>query len=169
MPDTPNDRFARLFSDTRAALRRYVRRKVKSREATEDIVQEAYLHTFQYGAKAHTPRAMLFTIARNLAANARRRQQVREPGEDRQPVEEVDAASSPEDIVLSEQRIQLLRDTVERLPPKCRAVFSLKVFYDLTHDEIAQRLGISRKTVENHMVFAMRHAHERLKRHREPT
>src|SRR5262245_5051950 len=50
MPDSNPEGFARLFSESRAALRRYVLRLVRSREATEEIVQEAFLRTFEQRA-----------------------------------------------------------------------------------------------------------------------
>src|SRR5688572_25167720 len=68
MSDPGHEGFARLFSESRAALRRYVQRLVKSRAVSEEIVQEAFLRTYEQGASVQTPRAFLFSIARNLAS-----------------------------------------------------------------------------------------------------
>ena len=47
-------------------------------------------------------------------------------------------------------------DVIDRLPEKCRLVFILNRFEELSYKEVAERLGISVKTVENQMSKALR-------------
>lgn len=165
MSDPRNDGFSKLFSESREALRRYVQRLVKSKDATEEIVQEAFLRTYEQGARVQTPRAFLFSIARNLAWKSRRHDRVVEEA----PIEGTETAGiykeygSPEDRLLADERIRLLKEAVERLPPQCRAAFTLKVFHDYSYQEIAERLGVSRKTVEKHISAGLRATHGFLK------
>jgi RNA polymerase sigma factor (sigma-70 family) len=49
-----------------------------------------------------------------------------------------------------------LSNEIEKLPPKCRAVFKLSRHEHLSNKEIAARLGISENTVEQHMRKALR-------------
>src|SRR5580698_719842 len=65
--------FVRFFFETRTVLLRYVRRSIESPETAEEIVQEAFLRTYEQGDRVEVPRAFLFSIARNLAANANRK------------------------------------------------------------------------------------------------
>lgn len=51
---------------------------------------------------------------------------------------------------------------IETLPEKCRAVFSLSRFENLSHKEIAEKLGISVKTIENQITKAMKVLREAL-------
>jgi RNA polymerase sigma factor (sigma-70 family) len=49
----------------------------------------------------------------------------------------------------------LLYAAIEALPPKCRQVFIMRRFHDLSQDEIARRLGVSRNMVEKHLRLAL--------------
>jgi RNA polymerase sigma-70 factor (ECF subfamily) len=52
-----------------------------------------------------------------------------------------------------ENRVQ---QAIESLPDQCRAVFKLSRFDQLKYQEIADKLGLSIKTVEAHMGRALR-------------
>ncbi|MFM7153350.1 MAG: RNA polymerase sigma-70 factor [Bacteroidota bacterium] len=56
-----------------------------------------------------------------------------------------------------------LHDAIGKLPERCRAVFALSRFEDLSHKEIAERLGISVKTIENQITKAMKLLRESLR------
>src|SRR6187402_1618159 len=49
-----------------------------------------------------------------------------------------------------------LREALNELPEQCRTVFQLSRFEDMKYREIAEKLGISIKTVENHMGKALK-------------
>ena len=48
------------------------------------------------------------------------------------------------------------------LPPKCREVFRLSYIEDLSNREIGEQLGISPRTVENHMYAALKQLRRKL-------
>ncbi len=165
MSNAHDDLFGRLFSESHWALRRYVRRLVGSREAAEDVVQEAFLRTYEHAGDVKIPRAFLFSTARNLAADSRRHNRVAKTDSlgDFDAPGVVSWSASPEGQALADERTRLLKDAVERLTPQCRAAFALKVFHACSYKEIAQRLGISPKTVENHIARALRETHRYLR------
>jgi RNA polymerase sigma factor (sigma-70 family) len=158
--------FSRLFSESNQALRRYVRRLIESRETAEDIVQEAFLRTYEHADRVKTPRAFLFSAARNLAADARRHNRAQKTNSlgDFDALYVVSPGESLEDGVLADERSRLLKEAVERLSPQCRAAFALRVFHACSYKEIAQRLGLSPKTVENHIARALRETNDYLRR-----
>lgn len=49
-----------------------------------------------------------------------------------------------------------LREAIDKLPEKCRAVFKLSYLHDMKNKEIADVLGISLRTVEAHMYKALK-------------
>jgi RNA polymerase sigma-70 factor, ECF subfamily len=164
--DRSDDFLSRLFFDSHRALRRYVRGLVGSKEKAEDIVQEAFLRTYEHRSTVATPRAFLFSAARNLAIDARRHERVAKTDS----VGDVDTSgvvsiSTPESLALADERSRLLREAIEHLPPQCRAVFALKVFHACSYQEIAERLGISVKTVEKHVGRGLKDTHQYVKRH----
>ncbi len=166
MPDSRDALFSKLFAETYGALGRYVRRLVKSRETAEEIVQEAFLRTYQHAASDKAPRAFLYSIARNLATDHRRHARIAQtdtPG-DFAVSGLVSQRESVEARLLADERSRLLKDAIDRLPPRCRTVFVLKVFHACSYQEIAERLGISAKTVENHVARALRETHHYVRR-----
>jgi RNA polymerase sigma-70 factor (family 1) len=56
-----------------------------------------------------------------------------------------------------------LSQAIEELPNKCRAVFKLSRVDNLSNREIAEKMGISIKTVENHITKAQQNLRSSLK------
>ncbi len=50
-----------------------------------------------------------------------------------------------------------IEDAINGLSPKCREVFCLSYIEDMSNKEIAEKLGISVRTVEAHMYTALKH------------
>jgi RNA polymerase sigma-70 factor (ECF subfamily) len=169
MPTTTEPRteiFTKLFAESRQALHRYIQRFVGSSETAKEIVQEAFLRTYRQRESVTTLRAFLFSTARNLAANEYRHRRIMERGalghfgESRVKTEH----ESLETEVLRDERNRLIQEAIDRLPPQCRAAFALRVFHECSYKEVADRLGISAKTVEKHIARGLRETHTYLKR-----
>jgi RNA polymerase sigma-70 factor (ECF subfamily) len=60
-------------------------------------------------------------------------------------------------IEISEENIQeIIKDAISNLPEKCKLVFSLSRYSDMTNKEIAEHLDISIKAVEKHISRALK-------------
>ena len=169
MPTTSETRteiFTKLFAESRQALHRYIRRFVGSSETAQEIVQEAFLRTYRQRESVTTLRAFLFSTARNLAANEYRHRRTVE----RSALGDFDDSrvktehESPETALLRDERNRLIQEAIDRLPPQCRAAFALRVFHECSYKEVADRLGISAKTVEKHIARGLHETHSYLKR-----
>lgn len=165
MTDLDPEAVAALFEKDRGALRRYVRRLLGQQEGSEDIVQEAFLRTCRHSEKIQEPRAFMFTTARNLVADSRRRNRTVNTDHlgDFDSSNVVASGESLEEQVLANERRRLLEEAVARLSPQCRAAFTLRVFGGHSYKEIAQQLCISAKTVENHIARGLRETHQYLR------
>lgn len=143
-------------------LRRVMYRRCGCLETAADIVQETYqrMSAGNLWQQADNPRAMLHRIAANLATDHERRDQIRYRYADQAGLSSEDLQSAdglnPEQITVARQRLDNLVEAVNTLPPKCRTVFVLRKFEELSHAEIAERLGISRNMVEKHLRHAIR-------------
>ena len=169
MPTTSESRteiFTKLFAESRQALHRYIRRFVGSSETAKEIVQEAFLRTYRQRESVTTLRAFLFSTARNLAANEYRHRRTMERnalGDFCQSGVKTEH-ESPETEMLRDERNRLIQEAIDRLPPQCRAAFALRVFHQCSYKEVADRLGISAKTVEKHIARGLRETHGYLNR-----
>ncbi len=153
--------FSRLFLESEQGLRRYVRRLLRNPEATEDIVQEAFLRTYEHAQRVDNPRAFLFSTARNLAFDTSRNERTRKTDTlgDLDALNVVCPGESLEGLLLADEQSRMLREAIELLAPQCRAVFALRIFHSCSYKEIARRLNIAPKTVENHIARALRETH----------
>jgi RNA polymerase sigma-70 factor (family 1) len=158
--------FTKLFTESRQALHRYIQRFVGSSETTKEIVQEAFLRTYRQRESVTTLRAFLFSTARNLAANEYRHRRsvergaLRDCGDSHFKTEH----ESLEAEMLRDERNRLIQEAIDRLPPQCRAAFALRVFHECSYKEVADRLGISAKTVEKHIARGLRETHSYINR-----
>jgi RNA polymerase sigma-70 factor (ECF subfamily) len=61
------------------------------------------------------------------------------------------------------EKIQQVRQEIEKLPDQCKLVFKLSRYEELSQQEIADRLNISIKTVKNHIGKALKTLEENLR------
>jgi RNA polymerase sigma-70 factor (ECF subfamily) len=149
------------YLENEAALKRFLRRFVKSREAADDLAQEAFLRAFaaESGQEIVSPKAFLFKVARNLALNeiAKQSSMTTEPLGDfeGQDVLQDSNQVAVDDAVDGRERIRVLARAIAALPPQCAKVFILRKMQGLSQKEIAARLNISVRTVENHVALGL--------------
>lgn len=58
--------------------------------------------------------------------------------------------------VIGKELERKIHNSIESLPPQCQAVFKLSRFENLTYNEISEKMGLSVKTIENHMIKALK-------------
>ncbi len=143
-------------------LLNFLFRQVNDRDTAADLAQEscARVLAVQHGSRPVLDvRALLYRTARNLVVDRHRRNSVRRH-EDLHALPEAEHPlaprhQQPEEAMASRQVAQAYLDTIEALPPRCREAFMLHAFDELSHAEIAQRMGISVSMVEKHVVRGM--------------
>jgi len=146
---------ASVYLACRNVLAKTVRRIVGSHEV-EDILQEAFVRTFEAGERTviRDTRAFLLRTATNLAFNHVTRAGHRLTGSMEGIGEEllVDDSIAPDVQVDADRRFLTFCRAVGALPDQCRRVFVLRKVHGLSQEEIATQLGIAESTVEKHIA-----------------
>lgn len=62
----------------------------------------------------------------------------------------------PESEIINKEVIAQIHQAIKQLPPKCKVAFTLAKINGLRHKEIAEVMGVSEKTVNNHIVSAIK-------------
>lgn len=146
----------------RACYKHYVRfayRYVKSKDQACDLVQDAYIKLWSNREQlepSKSLRSYMFTIVRNLCLNHIRDHQKRfESLEDKdQSLNALIIHQEKNNVSQTEQTVQIIKKLIEQLPDRQREAFELSRFDGLRHDEIAEVMNISARTVNNHIVSA---------------
>lgn len=137
--------------------------KLSDRGVAADLAQESYARVYAAQASGTTvgnPRALLYQTARNLVIDHLRRGDVR-AGVELASVQAdaVDAPGprdwEPETALASRQGVSALVAAIDGLPTRCREAFMLNRFEGLTYAQVAARMGISVKMVEQHIKHAL--------------
>lgn len=149
---------AELVREHAATLERLAARRLRGEEEAADLVQSVWCRWLERGPAApppRDPRRFLVTMALNLIRDAARGRRRREAG--RQALEPLldPAAPCTERLALARRDRADLVAAVDGLPPRTRAVLLLFRVEGLGYRAIAERLGISPRTVEHHLREAM--------------
>jgi RNA polymerase sigma-70 factor (ECF subfamily) len=171
MSNRSNEFVSSLFERYGRDLSGFLKTRLETQEA-EDVAQKTYLKLLQHPNPdaIHNPHAYLFKTAANLALDHLRRR----TGWLRRHISDCTGAESssaleagPDATVDSVRQLQRFREALASLPPICRTVFLLNRIDGLTHKEIAQRVGISKKSVERYIIKALERCQRRLGRPQE--
>src|SRR5579883_1623275 len=126
----------------RAALQRYLRKYLNSAEDVEDVIKDTYLRIYAIKdySQVESPKAMLLTIAHNLAVELQRRRASRatEAVADFESLSVLDSEPHVEEQLEAKRDFEAFCAAVDSLPPICRRVFVLKKVYRLAQAEIGR-------------------------------
>ncbi len=156
----------RLFQSYYEGLSRYAYSILKNQVAAEDLVQQLFITLWEKRNEleiSSDPKSYLYRSTYNRCLNEVKRMKRR--GVHTEVSEEYDLSSQQDtsQLVLGKELEGRIEDAIETLPEKCREVFRMSRFKELSYKEIAEKMEISIKTVENHMGKALRLMREELK------
>jgi RNA polymerase sigma-70 factor, ECF subfamily len=140
-----------LFFERREEIYIYLVSLGAPPEDAQDMTQESFLKFYvalREGQRIENPRAWLYTVAHNLAMNARLR------GARVFEISEV-ASENPESLVLASERTEQLRLAIGNLSPQQRSCLHLRA-EGFRYREIAGILGINPSTVGEFLQRAVK-------------
>ena len=119
-------------------------------DESKDVVSEVFSHLLASGAtlRPETTEAYLLTGVRNQCRNVIERKKVRE-----RLVRMLSVAATAPTMTDSEQwrMTELMQYVEKRLPAMSQQIFRLRYLREMTCQEVADTLGVSRQTVHHHL------------------
>jgi len=156
--------FEQVFRQHYQNLHVYAITLLKDEAVAEEVVQTIFYRIWERAGKleiAGPIAAYLYRAVHNEALNHFKHLKVR--AEHQLYVSHRNHSIETPAAALSHKETEgRVREALASLPEQCRTVFQLSRFESLRYADIALRLGISVKTVENHMGKALRILRERL-------
>jgi len=107
-------------------------------------------------------KSYLFRAVRNGCMNVLKHVEFREEYKSKREQDHHENQRSGEDEMIVSELEQKIRQAIDRLPMERRKVFIMSRYDGLTYSQIAEKLGISVKTVENQMGKALKTLREEL-------
>ncbi|MDR1864808.1 MAG: RNA polymerase sigma-70 factor [Bacteroidales bacterium] len=153
LPDKELRLFEMIYNAYFPILYNYVANITKDQAEAEDIVGDVFLKLWEDRDIIFVKtslKAYLFKSAYNHSINMLKHKKVQ--GKYENYLQHLDLLTEmgsdyPLSGLIETEMSDILRKAIEKLPPQCRIIFNMSRNDRLTHDEIAQKLGVSINTV----------------------
>lgn len=150
-----------LYRDHHGWLHGWLRRKLGNAGDAADLAHDTFIRILskREAPDVRAPRAYLSTIARGLVADFFRRQDLERHYLDALAALPEQHMPSPETRALMLEALTAIDAMLDGMKPAVRQAFLLSQLEGLTYAEIAQRLGVTVRTVNNYMLSAIEHCY----------
>ena len=148
--------FELVFNYYYSGLVVYADQIIKNMAVSEDIVQSVFMKLWETREviEIRSFRSYFIQCVKNRCIDHIRNQQVKQRIDIRIP--ETINLVMEEDLWTKNELNELLENSIEGLPPRCREIFKMSRFENLKIAEIADQLNISKRTVETQISNALK-------------
>ena len=150
--------FEQVFKDNFKDLHGYACSILKDSDDAEEIVQNVFYKLWEKREKIPTLQsvvAYLYRSVHNESLNFIKHSKVKADYQSH-TLHAAKNDSRSSDTTNAKELENRIHDAINSLPEQCRTIFQLSRFEDLKYREIADKLGLSIKTVENQMGKALK-------------
>ncbi|MDO4162914.1 MAG: sigma-70 family RNA polymerase sigma factor, partial [Bacteroides sp.] len=143
----------------------YIYYRINQKEEAEDLSQDVYLRLMDYKPmlRLDTVKFFIFTIARNLVNDWLRRYYKAQEITSYLYDQTARSTNDTEDRLMVRDLMDCERGRMRLLPPQRRKVYALNRFQGKSSAEIAERMSLSRRTVENHLLISRKEVRNYIK------
>ncbi len=153
---THSDEVSAIYVENRPALMRYLQSYTRDTMDAEDMLHELFLKLLSIDIiNPETVRNLLFVMARRLIIDdALHKAFVRRSVEGWRRTAPQDDGDSLSRRVEAADLVSLVDRRISRMPPKRARIYMMNKCCDLSAKEIAERMRLSRRTVESHLYVS---------------
>ncbi|RFZ89998.1 RNA polymerase sigma-70 factor [Mucilaginibacter conchicola] len=151
--------FKELFDRYWGRLYNTCNRYLKNRETSEELVHDIFLNLWDRRRNLEIIcfENYLLNAVRYQAYNRIRAKKLAVTYIDESQFHDAADASLADDRINEQELEQEVFAYMHQLPKRCQEIFRLSRFNNLSNDEIAAQLGISKRSVENQITIALKH------------
>ena len=134
-------------------------RFLKEKEPCQEVVQEVFLNLWLNRAKLDTQYPIapyLYTITRRLTLNVLRHVATSQSAMNKMWLNVKKVSNETEQEVFLDDLSRFTEQVLSKMPKQQQLIFRMSRHQELSYDEIAEELNISRNTVKNHLVAALK-------------
>lgn len=157
--------FRALFDAMNVDLLRFAWRYTLDQDSARDVVQDVFTKVWQVRNTlddSRSLRALLYTMIRNRALNERRSRREIERSVEVSPEWEPEGHTDLEEQTDADLLEARLRSWIDDLPERRREAFILSRYHGMSHEEIASFMGLTPRTVNTHIVLALKDLRSKL-------
>ena len=157
--------YTQLFEAMYDPLYRYAWQFTRDTDAAYDVLQEVFLKLWQVRGRLDPERslkALLYQMTRNMALNHLRHQRRHAADALDELLYEPSLQPGPDADLDTHALTEQVRTWIEEMPERRREAFMLSRYQGLSHQEIADIMSLTPKTVNNHIVLALQQLRDRL-------
>jgi RNA polymerase sigma-70 factor (ECF subfamily) len=151
--------FENIYRELYIDLCRYCFLFVRSEKAAEDIVQEQFVYLWEKRDEisiSTSAKSYLFKAVRNKSINYIKSKYANIHFEDTAVIFDIAEFSTPSHKYETQELENIIDMAFKSLPDRCYHIFSLSRYSPLSNKQIAEKLNISEKTVENQITIALK-------------
>lgn len=167
--DGDEDAFCELYASYKNRLIYFAMRFLKSHEYAEDVFQDAFTVIWQ-GRRFINPdtsfSSYLYTIVRNRVLNQLRDLDNQDKLKEQILAQAVDYTEDTKHRIMADDLRHLIACAMQQLTVRQREVFRMSREEQMSHQEIADALGISINTVQEHISTSLRVLRVYLEKHK---
>ncbi|GAA4314118.1 RNA polymerase sigma-70 factor [Mucilaginibacter gynuensis] len=152
--------FQILYNKNFDRIARFTYKICKSDMVTEEIVQDVFCKVWQNRhdlAHVNNIEAYLFSIARNKTIDFLRRLAIETSIIQNLRMQIDEAQNSVEEQLDADSLMAVINEALSSLSVQKQQIFELSKLQGLSHDEIAEKMHLSKSTVKNHLSETLKH------------
>lgn len=153
--------YKQLFTNYFEPLTYFANKYLADIEASQDLVQEVFTKVYEKRSSLHITlslKSFLYRSIANASLNEIKHQKVKQRHHD-VILDRATKEVTDQQIETAELELKIQR-SIDSLPPQCARIFKMSRFEEMSNQEIADTLNISKRTVETQISKALKSLHK---------